>query len=157
MKHIIVAKVDNKPGVVSRISGLFTRRGYNIESLVTGMTADPAVYHLTISVIGEENEIRLLVHQLARIIEVIDLFPADDRRTVTRELAFIKVRAGGETRSEVLKLSEILGLRVIGMGEKTVVLEATGDDIQLDAARRAFEHIGIEEFVRSGAMTVELD
>ncbi len=152
-RHIIVARVDNKPGVVSRISGLFTRRGYNIESLVTGMTADKNVYQMTVCVIGTSDEVGLLVRQLERISEVIEVHIGDSG-LVTSELMFIKIKCGADRRVELLRVAEMLNCRVAGMTETDVVLEVTGDEVRLESATRTLETFGIEETIRSGIMAI---
>lgn len=156
-KHVIVARVDNRPGVVSRISGLFTRRGYNIESLVTGMTSDPSVYHLTVSLYGTEEEVQLLLRQLCRFVDVREAreVPASD--SVIHELMYLRIACAGEARAEVIKIAEALSLRVAGIGERHVIIEATGDEVHLESARRALEPFGLEDVIRSGSMAVLLD
>ena len=157
MKHTIVARVDNKPGVVSRISGLFTRRGYNIESLVTSVTGDPSVYHLTISVNGSEEEVALLMNQLGRIMEVIDVHHVEDFPHVVREFMLLKVVCAPEKRSELLSLSDILKCRVVGLGDDSAVFEITGDESKLDTVVRSFAPFGIRQIVRSGAIAIARD
>ncbi|HAZ20282.1 MAG TPA: acetolactate synthase small subunit [Clostridiales bacterium] len=157
MKHTIVARVDNKAGVVSRISGLFTRRGYNIESLVTSVTGDPGVYHLTILVIGSEQEVELLINQLGRIMEVIDVHNVNEFAHVVRELMLIKVSCPVDKRSEILSLADILKCRVVGIGTDSAVFEITGDESKLDTIIRSFEPMGIMEIVRSGAIAIARD
>ncbi len=155
-KHVIVVAVDNKPGVVSRISGLFTRRGYNIESLVTGVTDRSELYKLVITVISTEEELELLICQLGRIMEVIEVYRDTDRPCVTRELMFIRVNCPAALRSEVIKTADALGLEIAGLGEDTVVVQVIGDDSRLSVALKAFESYGIAETIRSGALTMEL-
>lgn len=155
-KHIIVARVDNRPGVVSRISGLFTRRGYNIESLVTGMTRDRAVYHLTVSVLGTEEEVQLLLRQLCRITDVIEVREVDPAASVTHELMYLRLCCTGADRTEAMKIAEVMDLRVAGVGDESLVIEVTGDELRLESAVRALEHLGLEEMIRSGAMSVDI-
>ena len=156
IRRVIVARVDNNPGVVSRISGLFTRRGYNIESLVTGVTLDPTVYQIVISVIATEEELTLMLHQLGRIMEVIDVFSASDRPCITSELMLLRVECPPERRSEVIKIADAMRFEVAGVGEHSLVIQVTGDDTRLSIALRAFEQMGLTEAVRSGALTIEL-
>ena len=155
-KHVIIATVDNNPGVVSRISGLFTRRGYNVESFVTCMTLDPAVYHLTISVISTKEELELLIHQLGRIMEVISIVSADENECVCRELMFIKVSADEAGRGDVIRLADVMSLRVAAIGENSVIIEAAGDELKLEGIIRAFKPFGITELARSGTIAMEI-
>ena len=155
-KHIIIAKVDNKPGVVSRISGLFTRRGYNIESLVTCMTLSNDVYHLTISVISTEDELYLLTNQLGRIMEVITVFPADGEDCVKSELMLIKVTASPDERSNVITLADALKLKISAVSDSSIIIEAVGESSKLDGVIKAFEPFGIVDAVRSGTIALDI-
>ncbi len=154
-RHVIVARVDNNPGVVSRISGLFTRRGYNIESLVTGVTENPDVYQLVIAVIAAEEELVLMIHQLGRIMEVIDVFAANDRPCVTRELMLMQIACPPEKRADIIKIADAMHFEIAGVGEASLVLQVTGDEARLSVATRTFEHLGLLHTVRSGALTIE--
>ncbi|MFA6948650.1 MAG: acetolactate synthase small subunit [Eubacteriales bacterium] len=155
-KHIIIARVDNKPGVVSRIAGLFTRRGYNIDSLVTGTTENPDVYHMTITAIGTKDEMDLLIHQLGRVMEVITVREADSTDYVTRELMLMRIDCEPDMRTEAMKIADVMGLRIAGVTSRGIVIEVTGDDVRLESAVRAFEHIGVASVIRSGAVTIEM-
>ena len=155
-KHIIIARVDNKPGVVSRMSGLFTRRGYNIESLVTGMTEDASVYNMTITMIGTEEEVRLLIHQLEHIMEVIEVYTAAEKKCVTRELMFIKLWCGADKRAEAMSIARSIRLNVAGVAPDRILFEVCGDEAALQSAAAAFDRLGRLEIVRSGALTVSL-
>lgn len=162
-RHIIIATVDNKPGVVSRISGLFTRRGYNIESFVTCATIDPAIYHLTFSLIGTRDELELLIRQLGRVMEVISICPAEDAECVVRGLVFIKLRCPAERRAELVKLVDFIKnthtaeLIVAGVGENNVILQASGEENSLDALPRMFAGYEIIDVIRSGAIATTLE
>ena len=153
-KHIIVAKVDNVPGVVSRMSGFFTRRGYNIESFVTSVTDNPAIYHLTFSVLCSEDEAQLLVHQLGRIAEVIEVCDTLGRDVVTREFMLMKINCPNEKSFEILQTCDILKVKIVGRGETTVTVEVMGTSQKLDDVIVTFEKYGIIEIVRSGAVCV---
>lgn len=157
MKHVIIAKVDNVPGVVSKISGLFTRRGYNIESLVTSVTGDPSIYHLTISVIAGEDELELLDNQLGRLMEVIEVRRTNETDYVRREFLLVKISCPTEKRGEIMQLAEMLKGKVVGMGINSAVLEVTGDGAKLDGVLRTLEAYGIIETVRSGAICIGLE
>lgn len=155
-KHIIIARVDNKPGVVSRIAGLFTRRGYNIESLVTGTTENPDVYHMTITVLCTSDECELLIHQLGRVMEVIEVCDAVGDGFVCGELMYVKTACPSEKRAEILKIADVLGVKIAGVTKDAVVCEVTGDDLRLKSVIMALEPYGIIRIIRSGAITIEL-
>ena len=153
-KHIIVAKVDNKPGVVSRISGFFTRKGYNIESFVTSVTDNPAIYHLTFSVLCSDDEGQLLVHQLGRLAEVIEVYDTTGRDVIIREFMLMKINCADEKSFEILQTCDMLKVKIVGRGENCVTIEVMGNSQKLDDVVITFEKYGIIEIVRSGAVCV---
>ena len=154
LKHIIVAKVDNKPGVVSRMSGFFTRRGYNIESFVTSVTAHPEVYHLTFSVLCSEDEAQLLVHQLGRIAEVIEVCDTTGKDVIIREFMLIKINCPSDKSFEILQTCDMLKVKIVGRGDGFVTIEVMGNSQKLDDVIITFEKYGVIEIVRSGAVCV---
>lgn len=154
LKHIIVAKVDNKPGVVSRMSGFFTRRGYNIESFVTSVTNNPEIYHLTFSVLCSEDEAQLLVHQLGRIAEVIEVCETTGKDVIIREFMLIKIKCPSDKSFEILQTCDMLKVKIVGRSEKFVTIEVMGNSQKLDDVIITFEKYGIIEIVRSGAVCV---
>jgi len=153
-KHVIVAKVDNKPGVVSRMSGFFTRRGYNIESFVTSVTDNPEVYHLTFSVLCSDDEAQLLVHQLGRIAEVIEVCDTAGKDVIIREFMLIKINCPNDKSFEILQTCDMLKVKIVGRGEEFVTIEVMGNSQKLDDVIITFEKYGIIEIVRSGAVCV---
>ena len=158
-KHLIMVKVDNRPGVLSRITGLFTRRGYNIESLVTGMTADPAVYHITVTVIGTDDDVELLARQLERCMEVIDVKcdGGEDWEFVSREMLLIRVPCTSpEKRVEILNVCSLTGCRSAGVGRGSVIVEVAGDPSSVTAALRAFEMFGSIDVIHSGTVGIDM-
>jgi len=154
LKHIIIAKVENKPGVVSRMSGFFTRRGYNIESFVTSVTDNPEVYHLTISVICSEDEASLMVHQLGRLTEIIELCDTTGANVTAREFMLLKVNCPVEKRAEIVQTCDFMNIKVVKINDISATIEVTGDSQKLDNVIKMFEHYGIIEIVRSGAICV---
>lgn len=154
MKITIISRVRNRPGVVSRISGLFTRRGYNIDSLVTGTTADPSVYQLTVSMIGEPEDADLLARQLRRMPDVLEVRMSGDGDLVTSELMFIKVAAPPEKRIDVMNAAKLLGCRIASTSDDSVIWEVTGSEDALTAVIRAAEVFGIRDIIRSGVMGI---
>lgn len=154
LKHIIVAKVENKPGVVSRISGFFTRRGYNIESFVTSVTDNHEIYHLTISVMCSEDEASLLIHQLGRLTEIIEVYDTTGKSVTTREFMLIKINCPLEKRAEVAQMCDIVKTKVAKISDTSATIEVIGECSHLDSVIKMFEHYGILETVRSGAVCV---
>ena len=153
-KHVIVAKVDNKPGVVSRMAGFFTRRGYNIESFVTSVTDNPEVYHLTFSVLCSDDEAQLLVHQLGRIAEVIEVCDTAGKDVIIREFMLIKINCPNDKSFEILQTCDMLKVKIVGRGESFVTIEVMGNSQKLDDVILTFEKYGVIEIVRSGAVCV---
>ena len=153
-RHVIVAKVDNVPGVVSRISGLFTRRGYNIESFVTGVTGDESVYQLTISLNGTREEVDLLIRQLGRITEVIDIFRAEPENSITKELLFIKLKGGTGNGLPIEKAIAGLDAKIVSKTESATILQAVGTSSELDRLLVNLRGADVLEIVRSGALAV---
>ncbi len=154
-QHTITVLVDNKPGVLSRVSGLFSRRGYNIESLAVSITQDPEVSRMTLVVNGDEQEVEQITKQLHKLIDV----SAKSRTTidipiVARELALIKVNAEVQNRTALLQLVDVFRGRVIDMSEKTFVIELTGGNDKIDAFEKLLEPYGIRELVRTGRIAM---
>ncbi|MBQ4067234.1 MAG: acetolactate synthase small subunit [Clostridia bacterium] len=159
-KHLIMVKVDNRPGVLSRITGLFTRRGYNIESLVTGMTQDAGVYHITVTMIGTDDEVELLARQLERCMEVIDVKcdGGEDWEFVSREMLLIRVPCNTpEKRVEILNVCSLVNCRTAGVGKESVIVEVAGDNSSVNAALRAFELFGEIEVIHSGTVGIDMN
>ena len=153
-RHVLLLTVDNQPGVLSRITGLFTRRGYNIESLITGPTEDASVYHITVTMIASPDEVALLARQLARIMEVITIRTDLDRTMAyaVSERLLLKVRRPADGTLPLPR-----GARVVRAGDSTVAVEITGSEEQLLAARDALAPFGILETLHSGAMLLPLE
>ncbi len=154
MRHTISILVENKFGVLSRVSGLFSGRGYNIESLSVGETIDPKVSIMTIVTRGDDFIIEQITKQLNKLIDVIkiqDLFKVDH---VEREMILIKVAPKQEHKSEVLKLAEIFRGRIIDSSQKTYTIEITGDDKKTSAFIELMKPFGIKEFIRSGKIAI---
>ncbi len=153
-QHTITVLVDNKPGVLSRVSGLFSRRGYNIESLAVSITENPEVSRMTIVVNGDEQEVEQITKQLHKLIDVSKVQDYLNIAMVARELALIKVNAAVENRTALLQLVEVFRGRVIDMSEKTFVIELTGGNDKIDAFEKLLEPYGIRELVRTGRIAM---
>lgn len=150
MRHTISVLVENKPGVLARVSGLFARRGFNIESLAVSSTEDPTVSRMTIVVGGDERVLAQITHQLNKLIDVIKVYDHTRDDIVERELALIKVKADAKTRSELMQIAEVFRASVVDVSHDTLTIEATGDEQKVDGIQRLLEAFGILELVRTG-------
>ena len=153
-QHTITVLVDNKPGVLSRVSGLFSRRGYNIESLAVSITQDPELSRMTLVVNGDEQEVEQITKQLHKLIDVSKVQDYIDIPMVARELALIKVNAEVQNRTALLQLVDVFRGRVVDMSDKTFVIELTGGNDKIDAFEKLLEPYGIRELVRTGRIAM---
>jgi acetolactate synthase I/III small subunit len=153
-KHTISVLVENKFGVLSRVAGLFSARGYNIESLSVGETLDPTVSRMTIVVTGDEFVIEQVMKQLHKLIDVIKVNDLTDDNHVERELVLIRVNAEPQHRAEILRTADIFRARVVDVTPVSFVLEATGDEGKMDALLELLRPIGIQEVVRTGRIAI---
>lgn len=154
MRHTISILVENKFGVLSRISGLFSGRGYNIESLSVGETIDPQVSVMTIVTTGDDWIIEQITKQLNKLIDVIKVVDMTELDHVEREMVLIKVAPRQEDKAEVLRLSEIFRGRVIDSSQKTYTIEITGEEKKIAALVELLKPMGIKEFVRTGKIAI---
>ena len=150
MKHTISAMVENKPGVLARMSGLFARRGFNIDSLAVSATEDPKVSRMTITVEGDELTLEQICNQLMKLIDVIEVIDHTGEAYVGRELCLCKVASTAETRSDIVTLCDIFRADIIDVGDGTLIIQVTGDEGKIDAFVRSMQEFGIEEMVRTG-------
>ncbi len=154
MRHTISVLVENKFGVLSRISGLFSGRGYNIESLSVGETIDPAVSIMTIVTTGEDQVVEQITKQLNKLIDVIKVVDFMEIDHVEREMILIKVSPRKEDRIEVLRLAEIFRGRIVDSGTTTFTIEITGEEKKIAAFIELVKPFGIKEFVRTGKVAI---
>jgi acetolactate synthase-1/3 small subunit len=154
MKHTISILVENKFGVLSRISGLFSGRGYNIESLSVGETIDPQISIMTIVTSGDDRIIEQIMKQLNKLVDVIKVMDMTESDHVEREMVLIKITPRSEDKAEVLRLAEIFRGRVVDSSQKSYTIEITGDDKKIDAIVDLLKPMGIKEFVRSGKIAM---
>ncbi len=154
MRHTISILVENKFGVLSRISGLFSGRGYNIESLSVGETIDPQVSVMTIVTVGDDWIIEQITKQLNKLIDVIKVVDMTELDHVEREMVLIKVAPRQEDKAEVLRLTEIFRGRVIDSSQKTYTIEITGEEKKIAALVELMKPMGIKEFVRTGKIAI---
>jgi acetolactate synthase-1/3 small subunit len=146
--------VENKFGVLSRVAGLFSARGYNIESLSVGETLDPSVSRMTLVVRGDEFVIEQVTKQLHKLIDVIKVTDLTDESHVEREMVLIRVNAEPANRAEILRTGDIFRARVVDVTPVSFVLEATGDEGKLEALIELLRPMGIQEIVRTGKVAI---
>jgi len=150
MNHIISVLVENKAGVLAKISGLFSRRGFNIESLAVGPTDDEKISRMTMSVNAEEHSIEQIIKQLYKLINVIKIQELDPLNIVERELVLIKVSADSKTRPEILEIVSVFRANIVDVAKKTLMIEITGDSSKVKALENLLRPFGILELVRTG-------
>lgn len=154
VRHTLAVLVENRPGVLSHVAGLFARRGYNIESLVVGETEDKTVSRITLVVEGDERVIEQVSKQLNKQIEVIKVNDITNEETVDRQMMLLKVTADQAARQEILQLMEIFRCRVVDIGRRSLIIEATGDEGKLEAVIQSLRSFGIKELVRTGKVAM---
>jgi acetolactate synthase-1/3 small subunit len=151
MRHIISILVENEAGALSRISGLFSARGYNIETLTVAPTEDASMSRMTIVTSGSEDVIEQITKQLNKLIEVVKVIDLSEAEHIERELMLIKVRAGQKEREDMKRMADIFRGRIIDVSDNTYTIELTGDTRKLDAFIQALDQGVIIETVRTGA------
>lgn len=150
MRHVITLMVENEFGVLARVAGLFSGRGFNIESLCVAETLDPDVSTMTVVTRGDDQIIEQVLKQLNKLVSVIKVVDLINKDFVEREMVLIKVNASRENREEVLRVADIFRSKVIDVGAKTYTLEVTGDEKKIDAIIALLKPLGIKELVRTG-------
>ena len=153
-RHTLSVLVENKPGVLARIAGLFSRRGFNIDSLAVGPTEHDEISRMTILVNVEELPLEQVTKQLNKLVEVIKIVELDGAASVNRELVLVKVRADVETRGQVLDAVQLFRAKVVDVAPDAVTIEATGTADKLEALISVLEPFGIKELVQSGMVAV---
>lgn len=159
MKHTITVTVENKFGVLARVSGLFSSRGYNIDSLTVGETLDPRISRMTIVVKGDDKILEQVIKQLSKLIDVIDVTDLKRGSYVARELLLIKVKTTSKTRTEVMEIVNVFRGKTIDIGHKSLIILLTGSEEKIVAFLELVEPFGIIELARTGrvAMVRELN
>lgn len=150
MKHIISVMVENRAGVLAKVAGLFSRRGFNIDSLAVGPTDDGSISRITIVVNAENHSIEQITKQLYKLINVIKIQELDPSNIVERELVLIKVSADSKTRPEILEIVSIFRVNIVDVGKKTLIVEITGSNRKVKALEDLLRPFGILELVRTG-------
>jgi acetolactate synthase-1/3 small subunit len=153
-KHTLSLLVDNEPGVLARISGLFSGRGFNIESLCVAETTEPNVSRITLVTRGDMHVLEQIKKQLNKVINVIKVFDFSSMPFVQRELAMIKIRARPEHRAEILRMVDIFRSRVVDVGAEYYTVELTGDEDKIGAFLELLKPMGVKEVARTGAIAL---
>jgi len=155
-KHTLSVLVENRPGVLARIAGLFARRGYNIDSLAVSATEDPTVSRMTIVTMGDHQHLEQVTKQLNKLIDVITIYDHTGDDLVQREIALVKLHATTENRSEIMQLASIFRAEIssISPREETMILEITGDTDKIDAFLETLATFNIRELVRTGTVAL---
>ena len=151
MRHILSILVENEAGALSRIAGLFSARGYNIETLTVAPTEDATMSRMTIVTTGSDDVVEQITKQLNKLIEVVKVVDLSEAEHIERELMLIKVRATGKDREEMKRMADIFRGRIIDVSDNTYTIELTGDTRKLDAFIQALDQGSIIETVRTGA------
>ncbi|MDR2160882.1 MAG: acetolactate synthase small subunit [Desulfovibrio sp.] len=154
MRHVLSVLVDNEPGVLSRVVGLFSGRGFNIESLNVAPTLEPGVSHMTIATSGDDQIIEQIIKQLRKLVTVIKVVDYQDLAVVEREMMLVKVQADDSRRGEVLRIADIFRCKVVDVSLVDLTLEATGNDDKLSAIIGLLGKFGIKELARTGIVAM---
>lgn len=153
-KHTLVALVEDKPGVLNRVTSLIRRRGFNIESLAVGHSELPGLSRMTIVVDGATTAVEQVRKQLEKVIEVVKLTDITEGRIIARELALIKVHATPATRSEIIQIVDIFRANIVDVSADSLVVEATGDEEKIDSLYSLLRKFGIKELARTGRIAL---
>lgn len=153
----LVVLVQDHPGVLTRVSGLFRRRNFNIESLVVGHSETPGISRMTVVVNGSETDVEQVVKQLQKLIEVMEVRDVSDGSPLLREMALIRVNADAAQRVEVAELAKLMSARIVDVSHSSVTIEMTGSESKVDAVVRLLSKFGIAEMVRSGRIAMARD
>ena len=153
-KHILSILVENKPGVLTRIAGLFARRGFNIDTLAVGPTDDERFSRITLTLDGAKQPIDQVTKQLHKLVNVLKIRDLEPEETLARELALFKVSADGANRSEVMQICEIFRAKVVDVSRKALVVEVTGTCDKVDGFERLVRPFGLVEMARTGEIAI---
>jgi acetolactate synthase-1/3 small subunit len=155
MRHTISVLVENKFGVLARVSGMFSGRGFNIDSLNVAPTHDASLSRITTVLKGDEASLDLCIKQLRKLINVVDVIDFKEGQAVARELVLVKVRASTETRSEIVQIADIFRAKIVNLTHENLIIELTGDDDKINALLGLLEPFGILELARTGRLALK--
>jgi acetolactate synthase-1/3 small subunit len=154
LRHTLGVLVENQPGVLSRVAGLFSGRGFNIESLTVAETIDPEISRITLVTSGNEQIMEQIIKQLRKLVNVIKVIDFREVEFVDREMALIKVKAEATTRAEALRIVDIFRGKVVDVSPTSYTIEVTGDEKKIEAITELLQHLGIIEIVRTGKAAI---
>ena len=154
MTHTLAVIALNKPGVLARISGLLSRRVFNIESIAAGYTEEADVTRITLVVNGDERDLEQVIQQLSKLVDVLKIAKLEDGATIERELALIKVVASPESRRDIVDIVEIFRANIVDVNRETMVIQIIGDEPKINAFTQVLEQQGIVEMVRTGKIAL---
>jgi acetolactate synthase-1/3 small subunit len=155
MRHTISVLVENKFGVLARVSGMFSGRGFNIDSLNVAPTHDASLSRITTVLKGDEVALDLCIKQLRKLINVVDVTDFKEGQAVARELVLVKVRASTDTRSEIVQIADIFRAKIVNLTHDNLIIELTGDDDKINALLGLLEPFGILELARTGRLALK--
>src|SRR2546430_6265733 len=153
-KHVLSILVENKPGVLTRIAGLFARRGFNIDTLAVGPTDDPNVSRITLTLDGAVHPIDQVTKQLHKLVNVLKIRDMEPEETIAREMALFKVTAAVESRAEIMQFAEIFRAKIVDVSRRTMTIEITGSAEKVEAFERMIRPHGLVEMVRTGEIAI---
>src|SRR6478672_9633002 len=153
-KHILSLTVEDKPGVLARIAGLFSRRGFNIDTLAVGPTEDPEVSRITLTLDGAVHPIDQVTKQLHKLVNVIKIRDMEPDQTIAREMALFRVQAAVENRAEIIQFAEIFRAKIVDVARRTMTIEVTGSADKIEAFERMIRPHGLIEMVRTGEIAI---
>jgi acetolactate synthase-1/3 small subunit len=153
-KHILSILVENKPGVLTRIAGLFARRGFNIDTLAVGPTDDERFSRITLTLDGAKHPIDQVTKQLHKLVNVLKIRDLEPEETLARELALFKVSADGASRAEVMQICEVFRAKIVDLGRRSLVVEVTGTCDKIEAFERLVRPFGLVEMARTGEIAI---
>src|SRR5918911_1441993 len=153
-KHVLSILVENKPGVLARIAGLFARRGFNIDSLAVGATDDSSISRITLTVDGAAHPIDQVTKQMHKLVNVIKIRDLEPTESVARELALFKISSDADSRGQIMEYAEIFRGRVVDVSKRSMTVEVTGTDDKIEAFERMIRPFGLVEMVRTGEIAI---
>lgn len=155
MRHTISVLVENKFGVLARVSGMFSGRGFNIDSLNVAPTHDDSISRITAVLNGDDQALDLCIKQLRKLVNVVEVIDFPDGTAVARELVLVKVKADSHTRPELLQIKDIFRAKIVNLTQNDLMIECTGDDEKVSAFLRLLEPFGILELARTGRLALK--
>jgi acetolactate synthase-1/3 small subunit len=154
MRHTISVIVENKFGVLARVSGMFSGRGFNIDSLNVAPMHDPSTSRITVVLKGDDAALDMVIKQLRKLVNVVDVLDFKEGQAVARELVLVKVKADNRTRPELLQIKDIFRAKIVHLSHDAIIIEATGDDEKVTALLGLLEPFGIIELARTGRLAL---